>query len=765
MRPVTDTEASTHDGARELDDVTVLLVEDDLGDQRLFSRQVQSSGLRPAVVTVGSVAAAVDVLEGEDRVDVVLLDLGLPDSEGLATLERVTATGTDVPVIILTGHGEDPELAVSALRKGAHDYLVKGETTSRELGRAIRYALERSEMQRRAAAQLLRQTALHQLEVTGRATDLQGFAQAAASAVQIGLDAQRVSVRFDGPAVPARTAATAIGDLLTAGAVDLELEDDAATSVELRGEASSFGCIDVALPEGAGLTTSEQRFLSTVAAAVTSRVERLVANLQLHTRTRQLDSVQHMAEQLQRESDPDAAVTRVAELLLEGLQGNGELGVRVEVEDHRATAGAAQRGGAVVEAPVTVRGDELGSIALFRDPDHGPDPEERTLVEGVAAQLGTWWALVHADREHRRDLDRIAQLMETAPVGLALVDTEGVVRFANATALALVGADDLEQFPWQFHEEAHDGLDPALVAVARVRATGSPVRDVRVAVDLGDGTERVLAVNASPLAPGPCGRRGMAVSISDVTLERRRAALLESALDREQRSAEELRRVSELKDGFLRALSHELRTPLASIVGFVETLKDHRDDLGPEQAQDMLHRLESNAQRLGLMLEDLLDVGRLTAGVPSRPHRVEQDLAELVASIVELLPTSDHVVKLHLEPTLALVDRPKIERVIHNLVGNAIRHTPAGTTIRITTRRESGAAVLVVDDSGPGIPVREREDVFEPFVQGEVAAASASPGTGVGLSLIRQFVELHGGSAEVDGGPLGGARFTVVLPD
>lgn len=764
MRPVAGPGDGTPETARDLEDVTVLLVEDDLGDRRLFDRQIRSSGLDLTVVPVDTVAAAVEVLEGGDPVDVVLLDLGLPDSGGMQTLDRVAATGADVPVIILTGLGEDPELAVTALRRGAHDYLVKGETTGAELVRAIRYAIERSQMQRRAAAQLLRQTALHQLEVTGSGTgDLQAFAQAAASALQVGLDANQVAVRFDGPSIPSPVAATAIGDLLTSGMV--HAEGDVATTVELRGETGRLGHVEVVLAHVASPTAAQQRFLSTAAAAITTRVERLVASANLHTRTRQLGTVQWVAEHLQRQEDPDTAVTQVAELLVEGLQDGDELGVRIEVEDHVATAGASDRRAVVVEAAVTVRGDELGSIALLRDPDHAPGPDERALLEGVAAQLGTWWALSHADREHRRDLDRIAQLMETAPVGLALVDTGGVVRFANATALALVGADDLERFPWRFDEQARDDLDPALAAVARVRATGTPVRDVRVGVDAGDGAERILAVNASPLAPGPGGSRGMAISIRDVTTERHRAVLLESALDREQRSADELRRVSELKDGFLRALSHELRTPLASIVGFVETLKDHRDDLEPEQADGMLVRLESNAQRLGLMLEDLLDVGRLTAGVASRPHRIQHDLAGLVTSIVELLPTSDHVLELELEPTPALVDRAKVERVIHNLVGNAVRHTPMGTTIRVTTRRADGAAVLVVDDDGPGIPVEEREDVFEPFVQGDVAASSASPGTGVGLSLIRQFVELHDGTVELDEGTAGGARFTVVLPD
>ena len=773
MQPVTDAGEGTAGGPPALDDVTVLLVEDDLGDRELFAKQVQTGGLRPEVVAVGTLAAALDALDGATDLDIVLLDLGLPDSQGLDTLDRVTATDTPLPVIVLTGQGDDPALAVAALRQGAHDYLVKGQTGRGELARAIRYAIERHRMQRRTSAQMLHQAAMHQLEMTGGATtDLRGFAQAAASAIQVGLDARRVSLRLTGSSGPGVAAVTAAGQPLTPGTAGVgddaedDAEHDAMTVVQLRGEDGPLGRIEVVPATGTELTADQQRFLAAAAASITTRVERLVASLELNARTRQLDTVQRVAEQLQLEREPSAAVARVAGLLREGLHDEDELGVRVEVEGHVADAGpTGGRAAVAMEAVVTVRGEALGSIRLLGEGEPEPGPEERTVLEGVAAQLGTWWALARADREHRRDVDRIAQLMETAPVGLVLVDVDGRPRFANAAALLLVGADTLDDFPWSFDEPARDGLDPALAAVAGVRRTGTPVRDVRVSIPLEDGTERVLAVNASPLVPGPRGGRGMAMSIIDVTHERRRAVLLESALDREQRSAEELRRVSELKDGFLRALSHELRTPLASIVGFVETLKDHRDDLAPEQADTMLLRLESNAQRLGLLLEDLLDVGRITAGVRSPPNRTEHDLSDVVVDIVQLLPTDDHVVELDLTPTRAIVDRPKVERVVHNLVGNAIRHTPPGTTIRVATRRQEHAAVLVVDDDGPGIPSRERSDVFEPFVQGDRAAASPNPGTGVGLSLVRQFVELHDGTVELDVGPAGGARFTVVLPD
>lgn len=744
----------------DLHDVTLLLVEDDLGDRRLFEEQLRAGGLRSRVTTAGSASEALDVLQEQDDIDLVLLDLGLPDTEGLEAIDRVTAVARDVPVVVLTGRADDPELAVSALRRGAHDYLVKGQTGASELARAIRYALERHDLQRRSSTQLLHQTALHQLEIASTtAADLQAFARSAAGALQVGLAARRATVRLTAPTLPSAATATAVDPSLR----DNQPSDEDVTEVPLTGTTGEIGMLTVVVPADRPLNSDQRRFLTTATASIAARIERIAASMALTTRTRQLGTVQRVAEQLQRTREPEAAVACVADLLAAGAGLTDEGQVRVDVDGHRATAGSEGTPQSVLEAPVTVRGEDIGTVQLLR---HGGDawgPEEQTMLDGVTAQLNTWWALSLADQEHRRNLDRIQQLMETAPAGLALVGANGQVQFANAAALDLVGAESVAGFPWRFDDAGESVLDPALAAVARVRRTGRPVRDVNVAMPQPDGTERVLSVNASPLTPSRAGR-GMAISMSDVTAERRRAVLLETALEREQETAEEMRRVGELKDGFLRAVSHELRTPLASIFGFAETLRDHGLDLDSEQRLGMLERLHANAQRLALLLEDLLDVGRLTAGVRSAPDLREVDLAEVVTAIIDLLSHEGRTIDLDLEPTTAHVEPAKVERIVHNLVGNVVRHTPEGTVARIATYSQGDTAVLVVEDDGPGIPAAERERIFEPFVQGPQASAAASPGTGVGLSLVRQFVELHGGSVEIDTSPMGGARFTIRFP-
>lgn len=747
----------------DLAGTTLLLVEDDPGAQREFEQQLRAGGLRPEVVTAGSVGEAVELLRARDEIDLVLLALDLPDSQGLGTIDQMIAGAGELPMIVLAGPDHDPGLADAALRRGAHDCLARGRSGTSELARAIRYAIERHVLEQRSAEQLLHQAALHQLEIAStKAADLGALADSAAGAIRAGLAARRVTLQLVVRSLPARATATAVeappGD-------DRTVSDEDVTELALTGAAGDVGTLEIAMPVDRRLTTDQRRFLATATAALAARVERIVADMTLTARTRQLGTVQRVAEQLQRTRDPATAVSRVADLLAAGARLTDVGEVRVEVDGHTATAG--DGGGSpqsVLEAPVTVRGEDIGTVQLARGDGAPWGPEERMMLDGVTAQLSTWSALSWADQKHYRDLDRIVQLMETAPVGLALVDRSGHVQFANAAALDLVGAESVEQFPWRFDGRGEGELDAALTAVARVRRTGTSVRDLKVGLPQPDGTERVLSVNASPLAPSPDGR-GMALSMIDVTIERRRAVLLETALDHEQQSADELRRVGELKDGFLRAVSHELRTPLASIFGFAETLRDHGRNLEIDQQRGMLERLHTNAQRLALLLEDLLDVGRLTAGVRAVPNRRHVDLAQVVAAIIDLLPPEGRSIELDLEPTGAYVEPSKVERIVHNLLGNVVRHTPTGTTARVTTRRTAEAAVLVVEDDGPGIPAAEREHMFEPFVQGRLASTAANPGTGVGLSLVRQFVELHAGTVTVDASPTGGARFTVTFPD
>jgi PAS domain S-box-containing protein len=274
---------------------------------------------------------------------------------------------------------------------------------------------------------------------------------------------------------------------------------------------------------------------------------------------------------------------------------------------------------------------------------------------------------------------------------------------------------------------------------------------------------RWLSLTESPILDED-GRARLSMGIvSDVTARKEQEATLQAALEKERHAAAELRQVDAMKTAFLQAVSHELRTPLTAIVGYAQTLA-RTNALSSDPTKSMLlERLTASATRLQDLLTDLLDVDRLASGVLV-PNRRPTDLLALCLRVVEQMEVDTSQVTCRGDAFIADVDAPKVERVVENLVSNAVRHAPAGTGITVEVRDVGDSALIAVEDDGPGVAPDLRERIFEPFEQGPEAATSASPGTGIGLSLVSKFAELHGGVAWVEETPTGGARFCVRLP-
>jgi PAS domain S-box-containing protein len=211
-----------------------------------------------------------------------------------------------------------------------------------------------------------------------------------------------------------------------------------------------------------------------------------------------------------------------------------------------------------------------------------------------------------------------------------------------------------------------------------------------------------------------------------------------------------------IRDSILAAVSHELRTPLTAILGFSITLRERYESLTDDQRLEIVHHLAEQARRLDLLLSDLLDLDRLRHG-SLVPAFEETDVAELVARV-----TSRHGVAVDSEQLVAEVDRAKVERIVENLLLNALKHTPRGTDVSVRVEPSGGGVLIAVDDGGPGVAEAERETIFELFHRGSDGAAV--DGAGVGLALVSQYAALHGGRAWVEGNAVGGASFRVFLP-
>lgn len=234
------------------------------------------------------------------------------------------------------------------------------------------------------------------------------------------------------------------------------------------------------------------------------------------------------------------------------------------------------------------------------------------------------------------------------------------------------------------------------------------------------------------------------------------------ALAAERAVNERLRQADLMREQFVRTVTHELRTPLVVITGFTDALAD--DTLTPAQRADYLERLRRNAGTLHRLIEEVLLFGEYDQA-DRAPERI--DVCRHVPQLVEQLEPilRSHEVEIVCDGAApALVDGHALDRIVTNLLTNAVRYAPAGTTITVTVERQEDWIELAVADEGPGVAVDERELVFEPFYRGTGTATLQHRGSGIGLAVVRQLVERAGGSVDVRDTDTGGACFVVTIP-
>lgn len=245
-------------------------------------------------------------------------------------------------------------------------------------------------------------------------------------------------------------------------------------------------------------------------------------------------------------------------------------------------------------------------------------------------------------------------------------------------------------------------------------------------------------------------------------------AQIESAFGKERESQQQARASEERMRRFVADASHELRTPLTSIRGFAEL---HRMGAATDadEVQRMMRRIEDEAARMGLLVEDLLLLARLDQQRPLERHPV--DLLAIASDTVHDAQRVDPERSIALEahtgvPPVVTGDEARLRQVLSNLMGNALTHTPAGTpiTVTVTSDEDAHIATVSVADTGPGLTDEDAARVFERFYRADPARNRNAGGTGLGLSIVAGLVAAHGGTVTVDSAPGDGATFRVELP-
>jgi signal transduction histidine kinase len=351
-----------------------------------------------------------------------------------------------------------------------------------------------------------------------------------------------------------------------------------------------------------------------------------------------------------------------------------------------------------------------------------------------------------------QDLQMFRDVLETVPDPVVIEDpATGTVVYTNAVIAEALAFEERSLNAWT--SGGLGGLAPEVVAG---REPAARVEDI---LRRSDGEERPVEILIHPIKHGDTSLVvGLARDIADRVATQR---ALEDALERQQRAADELRRVDGLKEAFLTALSHEVRTPLTVISGVAQLLLQ-QDRLEPEQSHNLLQRLAANAQRLETLLVDLLDLNHILTGQKTQLRLESIDLGELVRRCVDQADLGDRPLTVTAPDVRIDADRTKVERAVTALLINIVKHTPPSTTVTVTVQ-DGDPVQVVIADNGPGIPEELGEEVFEPFRHGPTTAAH-SPGTGTGLTLARTLAEAHHGTVILADTPGSGATFIMELP-
>jgi PAS domain S-box-containing protein len=324
--------------------------------------------------------------------------------------------------------------------------------------------------------------------------------------------------------------------------------------------------------------------------------------------------------------------------------------------------------------------------------------------------------------------------LESVADGIYGVDPDGLVTFINAAAAQSLGtsAADLvgRNAHATFHALAEDGSSHPvehcyITEALRYGITATAEQDVYRCLD-GKGKEVPVEVTASPLRDEG-GIRGAVVAFRDVT---------------------ERREMERIKDEFVSVVSHELRTPLTAIRGALGLIDSNALDDKPEQAARMIHIALTSSERLGRLVDDILDTERLNAST-TRLELEEHRVDALVATAVDQVAVLANEAGVALRPVgsseVVRADGERIVQTLTNLLGNAVRFSPHGSTVRVTAMPVGDYVELRVDDEGRGIPPDKLEAIFGRFEQVDASDTRERGGSGLGLTIARSIVERHGG--------------------
>lgn len=407
-------------------------------------------------------------------------------------------------------------------------------------------------------------------------------------------------------------------------------------------------------------------------------------------------------------------------------------------------------------APLMSKGRMLGTLTVGSRRYHKFARREINLLKAFGSQLGAALENAHLYDEVSESKAYIENLVENAGDAIVSTDLKDRILTWNRGAEVIFGHSKEEAvgksltilFPPGRFKELED-------IRSKVQLTGV-IRNLEVRRKRKDGVIIDVALAVSPIHD----RTGKVIGFLHLAKD----------ITEKMRYEQRLRELDKMKSDFVSNVSHELRTPLTSIKGSVDNMLDGITGALNEKQSRYLTRIKSNADRLTRLINNILDLSRIEAGkIDLKPTHLSlvalaQEVTESIRPVAVEKLISLEVASPENSAT-AWADRDKITQVLMNLVGNAVKFTPAHGKVSVAIQRNGDQWMKIsVTDTGPGIPPEEARKIFDRFYQVAQTGNQKAKGTGLGLAISRALVEMHGGKIWVESGMGRGSTFSFILP-
>jgi PAS domain S-box-containing protein len=434
--------------------------------------------------------------------------------------------------------------------------------------------------------------------------------------------------------------------------------------------------------------------------------------------------------------------------------------------DYDRAAAALQAGlRSAIAFPVMNGGAVIGVVEMLTHDVRQIENDLVTMLSTAGGEIGQFIRRSETAQALRRSESDHRAIFERSPIGIARISSEGDLLEGNAALLQMLEHDfpTMRSHAWPDLLRAYDQA-AARSRIAPLLAGITAGHSVQVRAGTGGGKWLWLQLTATSI-PDSSGRpEHVLVMVEDVTVVREAQDRLGEALEAQRSANATLEKLDRTKTEFLSIVSHEFRTALTGIQGFSELIRD--GGLEPDEVRAYGGYIFNDADRVNRLIGDMLDLDRMESGRMSI-RTTEVDINEVLSDAIARAGSSPTVeFKADLDPRLPIVvgDRDRLVQVVSNLVNNAVKYSPDGGIVTLASRSEGGFALVSVTDTGVGIPPDEIGHVFERFRRVRSGAAQSIPGTGLGLTIVKQIVEMHGGKIWVESAVGHGSAFHFTLP-